>query len=294
MTTSCFYLERVREDVAALARMDFDADMPDGDVTADVLKLSGRRATARLFCRETVSMCGSAWYHTLLDVFREIHGGLDLTVRCLVEDGSRVEAGTTLFEWEGDVAHIVALERPFLNFLGRGIGIANATRAFVDVVRRYNDHTQILDTRKTLPGYRYFDKYAVLCGGGANHRLDLSSMVLIKENHIARLHGVREALAEVRRNLAKDVPIQIEVTDLEQLVQAIEARCPLVMLDNFSPEMVARACEYDRGDSLIEVSGGINLETIGAYCAPRPDRISVGAITHSIKAPDLSLLISED
>ncbi|CAM2008322.1 carboxylating nicotinate-nucleotide diphosphorylase [Acanthopleuribacter pedis] len=294
MAVACDYLDEVCRDAFRLAEMDFAADMPDGDVTAEVLALAGRTATARLFCREDVSMAGAAWHHQIVAAFRARRPGARVDVTCHHADGTRLPAQSTLFEWRGDVADLVALERPFLNFLGRAVGIANATHRYVAEARKYTQHTQILDTRKTLPGYRYLDKYAVLCGGGRNHRLNLSDGVLIKENHIAKLQGVRQALAFVRQNLRKDVPIQIEVTSMQQLREALEEQCPLIMVDNFTPEMVAEACALDRGDSQIEVSGGITLETLGAYCRHSPDRISIGAITHSIKAPDLSLLISED
>lgn len=294
MAIVCDYLDEICRDAYRLAEMDFAADMPDGDVTADVLALRGRGAKARLFCREPVSMAGAAWFHQIVAAFRAYRPETRVEVACLYEDGDRLPAQSTLFEWQGDVADLVALERPFLNFLGRAVGIANATHTYVAEARRYTQHTQILDTRKTLPGYRYLDKYAVLCGGGQNHRLNLSDGVLIKENHIAKLNGVREALAFVRANLRKNVPIQIEVTSMQQLREAIDEGCPLIMVDNFTPDMVAEACALERGDSQIEVSGGITLATLGDYCRHSPDRISIGAITHSIKAPDLSLLISED
>jgi len=289
----CPYLDRVRADVRHLAELAFREDLPDGDVTAQVLGLKASRAEADLICREPVSVCGVAWFEALLEAHMQVTGATDLNMVALVEDGQRVAAGNTLLKLQGNTAAILSMERTLLNFLGRGIGIANATFSYVEVVRKHNHRTRILDTRKTLPGYRHFDKYAVLCGGGANHRMNLSDQVLIKENHIAKLNGIPAAMQHLRRHLDRDVGIQIEVRNFEELQQAIDVGFPIIMLDNFTPEQVARACELDRGDSQLEVSGGINLETIEAYCHPRLDRISIGALTHSVKAPDLSLLISE-
>jgi len=296
---SCDYLDRVRRSVSTLADLAFAEDLPAGDVTAEVLELAGRTASARIICREPVVMCGAAWYGEVLAAFERRAPSRELRLRSPQSDGSRLAPGSVLFDIRGDVAAIVALERTLLNFLARAIGIANATATYVAAVRTHNLHTQILETRKKKPGYRYFDKYAVLCGGGANHRLNLSDQVLIKENHMARLGGVSAALAHVERRLAVAVPIEVEVRDLDQLAEAIAARCPLIMLDNFTPEMVRRATALPRGNSLLEVSGGVTLSNIGDYCRGQPghlppDRISIGVITHSITAPDLSLLISEE
>lgn len=289
----CSYLDHVRADVRHLAELAFREDLPDGDVTARVLGLDRTQSTAALICREPVSVCGGAWLDGVLQAHREVTGATDLAVAACFEDGQRVAAGNTLFKLRGNTAAVLSMERTLLNFLGRGIGIANAAFRFVEAVRKHNHHTRILDTRKTLPGYRHFDKYAVLCGGGANHRMNLSDQVLIKENHIAKLNGISEAMAHLRKRLDREVGIQIEVRNFEELQQAIDAGFPLIMLDNFTPEQVARACELERGPSQLEVSGGIHMETIEAYCHPRLDRISIGALTHSVKAPDLSLLISE-
>ncbi|MDJ0836883.1 MAG: carboxylating nicotinate-nucleotide diphosphorylase [Acidobacteriota bacterium] len=295
MSEVCNYLPRVRESVKALAGPAFEEDMPDGDITAAAMQLRGRNGRAHLITREPVPMCGAAWFDPVIDAYRAHEPQARLEVYSPIEDGQRVEAGTTLFELDGDVADIVAVERTLLNFLGRGIGIARQTAAFVDRIRATgNQRTQILDTRKTLPGFRYFDKYAVLCGGGQNHRLNLSDQVLIKENHLARFGGVARAVAHVRANLPRPVEIQIEVCNMDQLKEAVDAECPIIMLDNFEPEMVRRACDMPRGACLLEVSGGITLDNIDRFLQPNLDRISVGSLTHSVIAPDLSLLITEE
>lgn len=289
----CSYLDQVVEDVGQLARRAFAEDLPDGDVTARVLALDANTAEAEIFCREPVSMCGAQWVQAIVDAHSETHSHAPVQVETCVADGVRVPKGTTLFKLSGNAAALLSLERTLLNFLGRGIGIANATNAFVEEVRRHNQHTRILDTRKTLPGYRHLDKYAVLCGGGYNHRLNLSDQILIKENHIAKLDGIASAMAFIRQRLDRNVTIEIEVRNFDELTQAIAAKFPIIMLDNFTPEQVWQACELERGDCQLEVSGGMTLDTIGAYCHPKLDRISIGAITHSIKAPDLSLLMRE-
>lgn len=291
--SSCAYADQLVKDVANLAKLAFLEDMPDGDVTARVLGLNKAEASAKIICREPISMCGALWAGAVLDAHTAQSGLPAVQLKACFEDGTRVPAGSTLFELSGNAAALLTLERTLLNFLGRGIGIANATHAYVAIVRQHNNHTQVLDTRKTLPGYRHFDKYAVLCGGGHNHRMNLSDQVLIKENHIAKLAGIPAAMAHIRQNLDRDVNLQIEVRDFEELQEAIDSGFPIIMLDNFTPEQVFQACELERGNCQLEVSGGINLKTIGAYCHPTLDRISVGAITHSIKAPDLSLLVRE-
>lgn len=288
---SCSYLPQLRESVRKIAQLAFEEDMPRGDITATLLAMRGSKASGRIICREDITFSAEAWYREVLDEYRRYQKESDIQLNCLANDGERLKAGATLFELTGDGAEIVGLERTLLNFLGRAIGVANATWEHLAIVRQHSQETQILDTRKTQPGYRYFDKYAVLCGGGHNHRMNLSDMVLIKENHLAKLGGVAATLAHVRKHVPRDVPIQIEVSSLAQLEEAVASHCPLVMLDNFSPEQVALATARDNGESQIEISGGINQNNLGAYAAQAPQRISVGALTHSVKAPDLSLLI---
>jgi len=289
----CDYQDRVVQDVAILAERAFAEDMPDGDVTARVLQLDQREAEAEIICREPVSMCGGLWLEAVLEAHNATHSHQPVRVKTLHQDGARVAAGSTLFQIEGNAAALLTLERTLLNFLGRGIGIANATYAYVSQVRKHNNFTHVLDTRKTLPGYRHFDKYAVLCGGGHNHRMNLSDQILIKENHIAKLEGITSAMAFIKKHLDRQVGIQIEVRSMEELKEAIAAGFPIIMLDNFTPDQVWEACDLERGTCQLEVSGGISLTNIGTYCHPNLDRISIGAITHSIVAPDLSLLMRE-
>lgn len=290
----CSYLTPLRASVEKLAELAFAEDCPAGDVTAIALDLAARDARAELICREEIRFCGHVWLDVLVEGWRRFSGDGELTWAVAPADGTRVPAGSTLLTLRGSVASIVGLERTLLNFLGRAIGIATATSRFVDAVAAAGGDAAILDTRKTLPGYRWFDKYAVLCGGGRNHRLNLSDQVLIKENHIAEFDGVAAVLSHVRERLQNDTPIQIEVTNLAELQSAIDARCPIIMIDNFTPDQVREAVRIPRHGCELEVSGGVTLDNISDYALPGLDRISIGAITHSVKAPDLSLLIREE
>ena len=289
----CNYREDLTRTVSKLAAMAFAEDMPDGDVTAASLELSGQAVEASILVREQGVMVGEAWYKQVLGSYTK-RTGRDLVVVPQHKDGSALGAGSEVFHIQGDSADVVAFERTILNFVGRGMGIAKHTRTFVELVRSNGCPAAVLDTRKTLPGYRYFDKYAVLCGGGMNHRMNLSDQILIKENHIATFGSVKATLEFVRDRAPKGIEIQIEVQSIDQLNEAIDAGCTLIMLDNFNPEQVHKACEVERGAALLEISGGMNLATISEYCHPKLDRISIGSLTHSVNAPDITLLVKEE
>lgn len=290
---TCPYTKQLTSSVYRLAQLAFAEDIPETDVTAVTLGLRGTHAQAEVIIRQSGTMVGSVWYLEVLRAYCEKIEA-EIQVSPQFSDGDRLKAGDVLFRIEGDRADIVGFERTFLNFLGRGIGIAIKTRAFVDLVRSTGAPTEVLDTRKTLPGFRYFDKYAVLCGGGSNHRMNLSDQILIKENHVASFGSIEKTLMYARERAPAGVPIEIEVTTLDQLRDALDAGCNLIMLDNFSPQWVQEACSWDRQTAQLEVSGGINLQNITSYCHRNLDRISVGSLTHSVIAPDLTLLIQED
>jgi nicotinate-nucleotide pyrophosphorylase (carboxylating) len=209
-----------------------------------------------------------------------------------ISDGATVVAGTTLATLAGPMRSILVAERTALNFLQRLSGVATLTRRYVDLVA---GRSQVLDTRKTTPGWRLLEKYAVRMGGGHNHRIGLFDGVLIKDNHLAALGGgapaVRAAIAAVR---ARDphLPVEIEVDSLSLLVVALECKPEIVLLDNMSPEMLRRSVERRRAIAprvLLEASGGVTLDTIEAIAETGVDRISVGAITHSAPALDIAL-----
>ena len=276
-----------------LSHLAIQEDLPSGDLTSQSLELIHYKGKAKLITRESIVMNGALWYSTILDKFRIYFPNFQLEIEEKVKDGTFVQADSTLFELSGNLADIMAFERTFLNFLGRGIGIATRTHKYVSLVRQISAKTQVLDTRKTLPGFRYFDKYSVLCGNGTNHRMGLSDMILVKENHISRFKSIAAVLHKIQQKNKTEIKIQIEVESLDQLAEALDLNCEYILLDNFSPEMVKIACEMPRGKSILEVSGGINLKNIKEYVHPHLDRISVGSLTHSIQAPDLSLLMME-
>jgi nicotinate-nucleotide pyrophosphorylase (carboxylating) len=181
----------------------------------------------------------------------------------------------------------LSAERTALNFLQRLSGVATLTARFVDLVK--GTRAKIVDTRKTTPGWRALDQEAVRAGGGGNHRVDLAAGVLIKDNHVAACGGVKAAVERARAHAPHSLRIEVEVTELAQIEDALAAGADIVLLDNFDPPKVAKAMAQINGRALVEVSGGINLDTVRAFAEAGPDLISVGALTHSARAVDLSL-----
>lgn len=266
----------IRDNVArALAE-----DIGSGDLTARLIP-PDRRARARIICRETMVLCGSAW---LEEVYRQIEPGI--AVDWHARDGERLDPGAALCELEGPARGLLSGERTGLNFLQTLSAVATRTRAYVDAVT--GTAAQILDTRKTLPGLRLALKYAVRCGGGHNHRIGLYDGVLIKENHIAAAGGIREALRHAAE-IAGGVPIQIEVESLAQLEEALSAGATLILLDNFDLTGLREAVRITAGRATLEASGGVSLDTVRAIAETGVQRISVGSLTKDIRAADLSM-----
>lgn len=294
MSISVPYLDPMRKTVFQLAAMAFQEDMPEGDITVEALQLERFPCKGYVKTRESLVMAGVAWGDQVVEAFRALHPEAQLKLHFNVEDGQPVDPGATLCTVEAPADEVLAFERTFLNFLSRSLGIAKQTATLVRMLEQARVGTRILDTRKTQPGYRLFDKYSVRCGGGWNHRLNLSDQVLIKENHIAKHDGVAEVLQFVKRNLKRPVPIIIEVQNFDECRAAIEEGCDVIMLDNFSPEQVREACTFKPNTIEFEVSGGITSQNILEYCHAGIDRISIGAITHSVKAPDITLLVEEE
>ena len=224
-----------------------------------------------------------------LAVFRRVDPGLG--VNALMRDGSALEPESFIAEIEGSVASILKAERTALNFLQRLSGIATQTGAYVTAVEGYP--ARILDTRKTTPGFRAFEKYAVRVGGGQNHRRGLGDGILIKDNHIQALRregmDLREIIAKARAGAAHNLKVEVEVEDLGQVREALDAGAEILLLDNMELEHMARAVEMARGEAQTEASGGITLETARAVAATGVDFMSVGALTHSATALDISL-----
>ena len=208
--------------------------------------------------------------------------------RALVADGARIEAGDTVAQITGPLGSLLTAERTALNFLQRLSGIATVTRHYVDALAQYPKVT-LLDTRKTTPGMRSLERAAVRAGGGHNHRDGLWDAILIKDNHVAAVGGVRAAIELARRSR---MPVEVEVENLMQLHEALAAGAEIVLLDNMSPELMRRAVEITAGRAKLEASGGMTLEGAVAAAKAGVDRISVGALTHSAPALDLSLEVT--
>ena len=252
-----------------------------GDLTTQAI-LGGETTTAEIVAREPGVVAGlsvAARAFTLYDA------GLDVAARRA--DGEEVEPGDVLLEITGSAASILIAERTALNLLGRMCGIATATRALVDRVD--GTGAQVVCTRKTTPGLRALEKYAVRCGGGGNHRFGLDDAVLIKDNHIAVAGGVAEAIRRAREHVGHMVKIEVEVDTLEQLDVALDAGAEAVLLDNMPPETLRDAVAMCHGRAVTEASGGITAETIRAVAETGVDLISVGALTHSVRSFDIGL-----
>ena len=261
-------------------------DLGGGDVTTDLVVPEAARASGTIVARGGGVVAGLSLAHT---VFRAADPGLE--VEALLDDGERAEAGEAICRVRGDARSILRAERTALNFLQRLSGIATLTRRFVEAVE--GTGARIVDTRKTTPGLRALEKYAVRCGGGGNHRFGLSDGFLLKDNHRAVLSAAGRTLAEAvedaRRRLPHTVPVEVEIDRPDQLSDALEAGVDAVLLDNFAPaELEAAVAEAD-GRVLLEASGGITLETVRGVAETGVDLISVGALTHSAPALDLAL-----
>lgn len=253
-----------------------------GDLTSEAILPAGALATARVMARAPGVVAG-------LGVATRAFSLLDpaLEVRLEVADGARVEAGRALAEVSGSARAILAAERTVLNLLGRLCGIATATAAYVAAAA--GTAATIVCTRKTTPGLRALEKYAVRCGGGANHRFGLDDAVLIKDNHLAVAGSVRAAVESARRRVGHLVKIQVEVDDWTQLEEALAAGVEALLLDNFEPAQLAEAVRRVGGRATTEASGGITLANVRAVAETGVDRISIGALTHSSPALDVAL-----
>ncbi len=258
-------------------------DLAGGDVTTDATVAASDRAVARAVAHSPLVVCGG-------DVFARVFYRVDPGVRVerVLGEGTLAKPNDVLWIAEGATRSLLMAERTALNFAQRMSGTATVTRRYVDALPA-NAVTRIVDTRKTTPGLRALERYAVRTGGGHNHRDNLGSAVLIKDNHIVAAGGVREAIERAFKHAPHTSRIEIEVESLEMLDDALEAGADIVMLDNFANDQIAVAVERAHGRALVEVSGGITLERIPALAAAGVDVISVGALTHSAPAADIGL-----
>jgi len=258
-------------------------DVGSGDLTA-LLIPSTQTARARVITRETAVIAGRPWFDAC---FRALDLGCVIEWR--VNEGDTVTADSVLVEISGNARALLTAERPALNFLQTLSGVATATRPYVEAVR--GTHAAILDTRKTLPGLRIAEKYAVQVGGGQNQRTGLYDGILIKENHITAAGGIAQVLDAAFRLAEGKVSVQIEVENIDELEQALSAGAPLILLDNFSLADMRHAVQVTHGRALLEASGNITLDSVRAVAETGVDRISIGSLTKHVRAVDLSMRI---
>jgi len=272
-------------------------DRATSDATSYACIEANLRAAGTIIAKQDCVLAGIGCVARILDVYAALDGAVtshyEVTTHPEIFDGIRLHQGQSVAVIRHNARVILSCERVILNFLQRMSGIATLTRQFVEAVS--GTKARILDTRKTVPGLRMIDKYAVRCGGGQNHRLDLSDGVLIKHNHIALAGGVVPALERAHHNRRGSQPIEVEVRTLAELEQALEHGAEAVLLDNMSvadvKQAVARCSQMDRRIP-VECSGGVNLENVRAYAETGVQFISVGALTHSAVAVDMSLRVS--
>ena len=266
--------------VAENVRIALAEDIGDGDITA-ALVAPDARARARIITREAAVVCGRPWVD---EVFRQVDAAVRISWKC--DDGERVAAGATLYELEGPAQALLTGERTALNFLQLLSGTATRCATFAALLDGLP--TRLLDTRKTIPGLRVAQKYAVRCGGGRNHRIGLFDAFLVKENHIAACGSIAAAIATARRN-APGKPVEVEVETLSQLEEALAAGVDSVLLDNFDLEGMRLAVAITAGRAKLEASGGVSESTLRAIAETGVDYISMGTLTKDCKAIDLSM-----
>jgi nicotinate-nucleotide pyrophosphorylase (carboxylating) len=267
-----------------LIREALEEDIGSGDVTTLAVLTGDETGTAEASAKEDIIVAG-------IDIFREVFLLNDKEIQFLPErkDGQSVNKSGVIAHISGKLASILSAERVALNIFQRMCGIATLTKKYVD--RISGTKAKILDTRKTMPGLREFDKYAVKIGGGYNHRMGLYGGVLIKDNHISAAGGISNAVARALNNIPPALKIEVEVKNVTEVEEALSAGVDIIMLDNMTPDDMKQAVSLINGKALIEASGGVTLSNVRDYAETGVDFISIGAITHSAPAADISLNI---
>ena len=265
-----------RNVAAALAE-----DVGGGDLTAPLIP-SAKTARAVVTCRNDAVICGQPWFEATI---RSLDPAA--AIEWTVTEGARVPAGAQVCRVSANARALLTAERVALNFLQMLSGVATITRRYVEAIA--GTRARIVDTRKTLPGQRLAQKYAVRAGGGSNHRLGLYDAMLIKENHIAAAGGIRQAVTQARKLAHTGAWIQVEVENLEQLTEALDAGATMILLDNMSPDRLREAVKIAGDRAELEASGGITLENVRAIAETGVHRISVGALTKDVRAADFSM-----
>jgi nicotinate-nucleotide pyrophosphorylase (carboxylating) len=286
MTDSFFYMHPFdHPSVRRLIAAALEEDLGWGDVTTQATVSEGVRAEGKIIAKEDLVIAG-------LPLVEKVFSSLDpfFQVRLLVGEGTQVKTGERVVDIEGRAAPLLVAERITLNFLQHLSGVATLTRKFVDQVAGTSCH--IIDTRKTLPGLRLLEKYAVTQGGGMNHRMGLDSGILIKDNHIAICGGVEAAVLQVRKHASALLRIEVECTNLDQVHEALRAKADIILLDNMETTEMAEAVRIVAGRALLEASGGMMLERVSEVAQTGVNFISVGALTHSARAVDLSMAVT--
>jgi len=274
------------KEIRAAVRAALAEDIGRGDATTIATVPANAKSVAQMNARENLVVAGIEFVEI---AFRELSP--KIKIEKLARNGQKISAGKTILKISGSSRAILSAERVALNFIQRLSGVATSTAKFVEAI--HGTRAKILDTRKTTPGWRQFEKYAVACGGGKNHRIGLFDMILIKDNHLAALqnekpNAIAAAVARARKNFPK-LKIEVEADNLAQVAQAVEAKADIVLLDNMDLKRLRAAVKIVNGCAKIEASGGVNLKTVRAIAQTGVDFISVGAITHSARAVDIGL-----
>jgi nicotinate-nucleotide pyrophosphorylase (carboxylating) len=269
-----------KEQVDNLIKIALDEDIGSGDITTRSIVSTDDMYAAEVLTRENIILCG-------LDILKSVFFKLDpdiIFVDNCFNDGDEINSNTKILGIKGKGIPLLEGERVALNILQRLCGIATLTKEYV----KRAGHIKILDTRKTTPGLRLFEKYAVSCGGGKNHRFGLYDAVLIKDNHIKASGGIIQAVYNVKKKY-KDIQIEVETSNLEEVKEAIEAKIDIIMLDNMSIENIKKAVHIINGRASIEVSGSISIDQLEQLSQINIDSVSIGSLTHSSKASDISM-----
>ncbi len=262
-------------------------DIKTGDITTDALIPEDENCTAQLISKEAGVIAGLEIFKMVFNLINKNASAIEFNIE--KNDSEKVSKGDLIATIKGSYKTILTGERTALNFLQRMSGIATKTNKFVEAIK--GTKAQLLDTRKTVPGFRALDKYSVLAGGGKNHRFGLYDMVMIKENHIRVIGSITEAIKLVRDKYKDKYQIEIETTNMEEVKEALVLQPDIIMLDNMSLKQMREAVDFIDGNVKTEASGNINLNSIRAVAETGVDFISVGSLTHSVKALDISLLI---
>ncbi len=283
-----FFLDNLNIEINRLIKVALDEDLDEiGDVTSNAILRNQKEGTATIIAKQDGILAGGF-------VVKMVYSYVDESIKVILnaDEGDKLINKQPVIEINGPIKSILIGERTALNFLARMSGIATLTNKFVNKLNTSN--IKLLDTRKTLPGWRYLDKYSVMVGGGVNHRIGLFDMVLIKENHIAAAGSIEKAVSLCRSYLKSnnlDLKIEVETRNQKEVKEALNLNVDRIMLDNMNLEQIKRATEIVAGKTKLEISGGVNIENISEYLNSGVDFISAGHLTHSVKAFDYSLLL---